>query len=82
MSKFLKALDRLKSKPKDFTWKELQTIMGHFGYEELKKGGLARKFVHREKKVVVSLHEPHPNPTMKSYAVDIVINHLMEEGLL
>jgi len=30
--------------------------------------------------VVVSLHEPHPKPEIKKYALEIIINHLREEG--
>jgi predicted RNA binding protein YcfA (HicA-like mRNA interferase family) len=82
MSKFDKALERLKRKPKDFTWKELQTIMIHFGYKEIKGGGSRRKFIHSETLVVVSLHEPHPKPQIKEYALEIIINHLKEEGKL
>jgi hypothetical protein len=37
MSKVMKALARLQTRPHDFTWSELQTIMKHFGYQE-KKG--------------------------------------------
>jgi len=47
MSKSTKALARLQSRPKDFTWAELQTIMKHFGYEEKKGGGSRRKFNHK-----------------------------------
>lgn len=82
MSKFEKALARLRSRPKDFTWRELQAVMNHFGYEELKGGGSRRKFINYENKVSVSLHEPHPSPHMKLYAVAIIIDHLTEEGLL
>lgn len=82
MSKFEKALERLKKKPKDFTWKEMQTIMSHFGYDEIKGGGSRRKFINQKTKVIVSLHEPHPNPEIKRYALEIVIDHLTEEGLI
>jgi predicted RNA binding protein YcfA (HicA-like mRNA interferase family) len=82
MSRFKKAVARLMSRPNDFTWGELQTIMKHFGYQEKKGGGSARKFTHPKTKVVVSLHEPHPKPQMKRYAIDIIIEHLQEEELL
>ncbi len=82
MSKLQKALERLKSKPKDFTWKELQTIMAHFNYEEIKGGGSRRKFVNMDTKAIVSLHEPHPKPILKRYAVEIIIDHLNEQSLL
>lgn len=82
MSRFQKALERLKSKPKDLTWNELQTIMIHFGYTEIKGGGSRRKFVHGKTKAIVSLHEPHPKPILKAYAVDLVVEHLKEVGLI
>jgi len=82
MSRFSKALIRLKSKPRDFTWRELQTIMAHFGYREEKGGGSRRRFINPQNKVTISLHEPHPSPVMKQYALEIVIDHLREEGLL
>jgi hypothetical protein len=82
MSRFEKALARLRSRPKDFTWKELQSVMAHFGYQERSGRGSRRKFVHTVRKVSVSLHEPHPSPQMKTYAVDIIIEHLEAEGLL
>ncbi len=82
MSKFKKALDRLNARPKDFTWNELQTIMNNFGYQEKKGSGSRRKFVNIKNNVILSLHEPHPKPELKMYAVDIIIDHLKEEGLL
>jgi predicted RNA binding protein YcfA (HicA-like mRNA interferase family) len=82
MSKFQKALDRLKSKPRDFTWRELQTIMSHFGYQELRGGGSRRKFMNPKTRISVSLHEPHPKPILKMYVVELIIEHLKEEGLL
>ena len=82
MSKFQKALDRLEKIPKDFTWQELRTIMSHFGYEELKGGGSARNFFHSITKASVHLHEPHPAPILKKYALKIIIDHLSKEKLL
>jgi hypothetical protein len=82
MSKFGKALARLKSRPKDFTWKELQVIMSHLGYEEMKGAGSRRKFFNKITRVAVSLHQPHPKPTIKPYAIDIILEHLKEEGFI
>jgi hypothetical protein len=82
MSKFEKALVRLKNRPHDLTWREIQTVLSHFGYEEISGGGSRRKFVNPKTKVSISLHEPHPKPILKNYAIDIIINHLKEEGLI
>lgn len=57
-------------------------IMVHFGYDELKGSGSKRKFFNKTSRVVISLHEPHPKPSLKSYAIDIVLEHLKEEGLI
>ena len=82
MSKFKKVLARLEKKPKDFTWQELRMIMMHYGYQEHRGGGSARRFFHSGTKASVHLHEPHPDPTMKRYALEIIIDHLKEEKLL
>ncbi|MEX2233278.1 MAG: type II toxin-antitoxin system HicA family toxin [Cyclobacteriaceae bacterium] len=82
MSKFEKALLRLKSRPRDFTWKELQMIMAHLGYDEIKGSGSRRKFYNKTSRVSISLHEPHPKPTIKPYAIDIILDHFKEEGLI
>ncbi len=82
MSKFEKAIARLKSKPTDFTWKELQTIMRHFGYDEIKGSGSRRKFFNPQTQALISLHQPHPQPCLKAYAVDLLLDHLKEQSLL
>jgi len=82
MSRFEKALSRLKRRPKDFTWRELQVVMAHFGYEEVKGSGSRRKFFNRKSQVAISLHEPHPKPTIKPYAIDIILDHFKDEGLI
>jgi predicted RNA binding protein YcfA (HicA-like mRNA interferase family) len=82
MSKFKKALDRLQKKPKDFTWQELETIMKKLGYEEHSNSGSARRFFNPKTSASVHLHEPHPNPTIKRYALEIVIDHLVEQKLI
>jgi hypothetical protein len=46
MSKREKALARLKSKSKDFTWDELVAVMIACGYEVKTTGGSGRKFIH------------------------------------
>ncbi|MFA0056369.1 type II toxin-antitoxin system HicA family toxin [Vibrio echinoideorum] len=35
--------------------------------------GSKRKFVHEEKRIVISLHEPHPEKTLKRYVIESVI---------
>lgn len=80
MSKHRKLLDRLASNPKDFTWSELVTLLGSFGYELTKGSGSRRKFNRTGTKQPLYLHEPHPSGTLKSYAVKQVVEYLVDEG--
>ena len=75
MSKVEKLIEKLKSKPKDFTWAELQKVLNHFGYEEKVGKGSRRKFMSKDGKVI-SLHEPHPKKILKSYMIEQIIEHL------
>lgn len=75
-----KLRDKLFSKPKDFTWSELETLLAQYGFEQLKGNGSRRKFIHNAKGVLISLHEPHPSKILKRYVVDLVINKLGELG--
>lgn len=79
MSRKDKLEKRLLALPSDFTWKELIKVLKDHGYEELKKkgktGGSRRKFVNAQKEII-SLHEPHPKPIVKKYALRQVIEKL------
>lgn len=82
MGKHEKLIQRVRSRPKDFTWNELQRLLAGFGYEEEAGDGSRRKFINREKGVVISMHEPHPGNELKSYQVREVLVHLKGEGYL
>ena len=46
MSKIDKLIERLKSKPKDFSWDEMLKVLNHCGYNQIsqgKTGGSRRK---------------------------------------
>jgi len=78
MSKIDKLIEKLKSKPKDFTWDELLKVLNHFEFKQIgqgKTGGSRRKFVNDNKEVII-LHEPHPQKVLKSYQLDIIIECL------
>ena len=79
MSKLEKLIARIKSKPKDFTWKEATTLMSAYGYELKaggKTGGSRRAFVQTESKHIIYLHEPHPGSILKAYQLKIIIDSL------
>jgi predicted RNA binding protein YcfA (HicA-like mRNA interferase family) len=79
VGKIEKLIAKLKSNPKDFKWKELKKILAHYGYLEIKRkgksGGSRRKYIN-DRKDVISLHEPHPEKTIKPYVVKQIIEHL------
>ncbi len=79
MTKASKIQDRLLSKPSDFTWNELTTLMAHLGYELKATGGSSRKFIHTQTRAVHMVHEPHPAPTLKMYQIRNVIRFLRAE---
>ena len=82
MSKGEKLLERLLRIPKDFTWDELTAVLVNLGYEPLKSGktgGSRRKFVDQDK-YIINLHKPHPENTVKEYALKQVIDQLKEKG--
>jgi hypothetical protein len=82
MSKQQKILKRLLSKPTDFTWSELATLMKGLSYDLQKAGGSGRKFAHNETGATLFIHEPHPSKVLKPYQVRDVLYHLTKEGQL
>ena len=75
MSRAEKLLRRLRSRPKDFTWDELVTVLSGLGFEMFRGSGSARKFIHPDRQVLI-LHEPHPQKTLKRWAVDYVLREI------
>jgi predicted RNA binding protein YcfA (HicA-like mRNA interferase family) len=73
-------LQRLCGRPKDFTWDECCTLMRQCGFELYTRPGSARFFVHGTTGQKVRLHEPHPQPTLKPYAVNDLIEALRDAG--
>lgn len=82
MGKQEKLRSRLLSKPKDFTWDELTSLLIHFEFELLKGNGSRRKFVHNATKTIINLHEPHPDKVLKRYVIVQVITKLVEMELI
>lgn len=78
MARKEKLFARLLSRPNDFTWNELKRLLEGLGFELLKNKGSKRKFIHREKEVLIILHEPHPDKIIKMYIIDQVIEKLEE----
>lgn len=76
-------IERLKARPKDYTWSELTSLMDALGFDVKNGKGSRRKFVRRETRgPILCIHEPHPSPCLKCYAVKDVIDFLHDNGLI
>lgn len=82
MSKQLKLIERIKSRPKDFTWQETCGLLSSLGYKQAKNDGSRRKFFNAETKAVLMVHEPHPRNYLLDYQVRDVLQHLKDKGLI
>lgn len=84
MSKKEKLIERLKQKPKDFTFEEAVQLMGFFGYSVApsgKTGGSRIAFANGNKDYI-RMHKPHPRSILKAYQVQNLIDDLKERGLI
>jgi hypothetical protein len=79
VSKHEKALKRLLSRPSDFEWSELASIMDSFGYALKTSGGSGRKFIHPETQATLFMHEPHPAKVLRAYQIKDTIQFLKQE---
>ena len=85
MSKKEKIIERLKSKPKDFTYDEAKQVLNFLGFIEDNKGktsGSRVAFVNKEIKVKVELHKPHPGKILKTYQINKLISKLKEKEVI
>lgn len=85
MSKKDKLLKRLKSKPLDFTYDELKTLLNYLGFNEDNKGktsGARVMFFDVNSNEVIRLHKPHPNNILKEYQLKQIIITLRKIGVI
>lgn len=83
MGKLEKMIERLKSKPKDFTFEEMQTLLLALGFELSNKGKTSGSRVKFFKDgMFIILHKPHPRKELLSYQIKQIIEVLSEEGMI
>lgn len=84
MGKKDKLIKRLKSKPKDFTFEEAETMLNYLEYERYDKGKTSgsRVIFKSNEHPSIMLHKPHPNNELKLYQIKQLIETLEQEGLL
>ena len=80
MSRIEKEIERLKSKPNDYTYEELKSLLNKLGFLEYDKGkttGSSVKFIDKFDRKI-ELHKPHPSNIIKSYKITDIIEKLKE----
>ena len=79
-----KLIKRLKSKPKDFTFEEAETLLRYFGYFRNDKGKTSgsRVMFYSDDRASILLHKPHPRKELLMYQIKQLIEVLEQEGLL
>ena len=76
MSKKDKLKNKLKLKKKDFTYQEAKTLLeslGFYEYNEGKTSGSRVSFIHKENKLEIKLHKPHPKNELKKYQIEMIL---------
>lgn len=83
MSRIEKAKERIKQKPRDYTYKEATYLLEQMGYKEHNKGktsGSRVMFYREYDQQIIMLHKPHPGNEMKPGAVKGHLEKLIEIG--
>ena len=78
MSNIKKEIERLKSKPKDYTYNEAKKLLNKLDFFENNKGKTSGSRVEFKDKYgrKLDLHKPHPHNTLKIYQINIILNDL------
>ncbi|MCL1995686.1 MAG: type II toxin-antitoxin system HicA family toxin [Defluviitaleaceae bacterium] len=85
MSRKQKLIKRLKSKPRDMTFDEVETLLLWLGYSRDNQGktsGSRIKFYSSELGRDIGIHKPHPKNILKLYQILQIIEILESEGLI
>jgi len=79
-----KLIERLKTKPKTFTFDDAESLLRFFDYHRSNKGatsGSRIMFVSNEHAPIL-MHKPHPRKELLEYQIKQLIQVLEQEGLL
>jgi hypothetical protein len=83
LSKKEKIVKRLLSHPVDFSFAELTTLLGLFGYALSEAGKTSgSRVVFIKDGDYIRLHKPHPENILKRYQVDDIAAALQERGMV
>lgn len=84
MSKREKLIERFKSKPKDFTFDELVTLLGYFGYYPDNKGKTSGSRIIFVKKNydAIRIHKYHNRKALIEYEIDYILTILTKGKMI
>ena len=79
-----KLIERFLTMPSDFTFDEIRTLLGYYGYEQTNKGKTSgsRVIFKNGNKRPIMLHKPHLGNIVKNYAMKQVYEDLKEAGFI
>ncbi len=77
-------MERLKNRPRDFTFEEAEMLLRYLSYERSDKGRTSgsRVIFSNPNRAPILLHNPHPRKELLAYQVKQLIDTLEQEGLL
>jgi len=85
MSIHEKLVQRLLSRPRNFTYDEMVRLLQGFGYTEQERGktsGSAVMFYNEKLKDKILFHKPHPGKELKFYILTLVIEQLQKNKMI
>lgn len=79
-----KLIKRLKSKPKDFTFSDAETLLKYLDFIRSNKGKTSgsRVIFSNDQHGDILLHKPHPQKELKPYQIKNLLEFLEQEGLI
>lgn len=79
-----KLIQKLRSRPADFTFEEAESLLRYFNYSRSNKGRTSgsRVMFTSERYAPVLLHKPHPRKELLAYQVKQLVEVLEQEGLI
>jgi len=79
-----KLINRLKTRPRDFTFDEAERLLGYLDYYRSDKGRTSgsRVMFTSEEHPPILMHKPHPRKELLEYQVKQLIEVLEQEGLI
>lgn len=81
MSRKDKLLNKLKKCPKDFTWDELCTLLGQYGYHIEKKRGKGSHTIFKDElNRQIRTPRPQPQNIIKPHYLKIIYQTLIDNG--